>query len=471
MIKLRKYFRYLLSLFIMLAMMLVMFPCQAFAVTVVPSVTTSAATWVTSSGATLNGGISSNGNGSITDFGFYWGTGPSPSNKISVGVGMVSTFIWDVSVTPGTTYYFKAYATNQAGTGYGSVMSFSVPGSPPPIVVVAPSVTTSAATWVTSSGATLNGGISSSGNGSITDFGFYWGTGSSPSNKISVGVGMVSTFIWDVSVTPGTTYYFKAYATNQAGTGYGSVMSFSVPGSPPPIVVVAPSVTTSAATWVTSSGATLNGGISSSGNGSITDFGFYWGTGSSPSNKISVGVGMVSTFIWDVSLTPGVNTYYFKAYATNQAGTSYGSVMSFNVPGTQPTVVGPSVTTNAATQVTATQATLNGSITSAGGGSISDYGFYWGTSSSPSTQVSVGSGTTSSFSWNASVTPGTTYYFEAYATNQAGTGYGSVMSFTVPATQPTVGAPTVTTSAADDITGTSATLCGSITSNGNGEHH
>ena len=388
-----------------------------------PTVTTNAASQITTTQATINGSITSDGGGGVTDCGFYWGASSNPTTHISFGCGgtnPIHSFYSYIPVTPGATYYFQFYATNSAGTGYGSVMSFTTPAIQPTVVV--PTVTTSAATGVTSSAATLNGGISSSGNGSITDYGFYWGTSSSPSTQVSVGSGTTSSFSGSVSVAPGTTYYFEAYATNQAGTGYGSVMSFTTPAIQPTVVV--PTVTTSAATGVTSSAATLNGGISASGGGSITDYGFYWGTSPSPSTQVSVGSGTTGSFSGSVSVTPGT-TYYFEAYATNSAGTGYGSNMSFTVPAIQPTVVVPTVTTSAATQVTCTTATLNGGISASGDGSITDYGFYWGTSSSPSTQVSVGSGTTGSFSWSVSVTPGTTYYFEAYATNRREPGTGA----------------------------------------------
>src|SRR5690606_15708368 len=52
-------------------------------------------------------------------------------------------------------------------------------------------------------------------------------------------------------LTPGTTYYYCAIANNAAGNGYGAVMSFTTTASP--------SVTTLAATGVTSTTATLEG--------------------------------------------------------------------------------------------------------------------------------------------------------------------------------------------------------------------
>ena len=52
-------------------------------------------------------------------------------------------------------------------------------------------------------------------------------------------------------LTTGTTYYFCAIASNSIGTGFGTLLSFTTTG--------APIVTTNAASAVTSTGATLNG--------------------------------------------------------------------------------------------------------------------------------------------------------------------------------------------------------------------
>ena len=92
----------------------------------------------------------------------------------------------------------------------------------------------------------------------------------------------------------------------------------------------------------------------------------------------------------------------------------------------------PTVVTSDATEVGTGEAVLNGSVTDNGGGEISEYGFYWGTTDNPTTILKVG---TTDISGSFSTTLGdldeeTTYYYKAYAVNSKGTGYGEVNSFT-----------------------------------------
>lgn len=97
-----------------------------------------------------------------------------------------------------------------------------------------PSVSASAATSLTNTTATINGNISSNGNDAIKDYGFYWGTSSTPGTKVSKGTsdktGAISHNL--TGLTAGTTYYYQAYATNGQGeTKSTPVQSFVVPYS------------------------------------------------------------------------------------------------------------------------------------------------------------------------------------------------------------------------------------------------
>ena len=79
--------------------------------------------------ATIAGNISSNGNDNITDYGFYWGTSATPGTKVQKGN---SNYTGDIShdltsLTPGTTYYYRAYAANGQGETLGTVYSFKSP--------------------------------------------------------------------------------------------------------------------------------------------------------------------------------------------------------------------------------------------------------------------------------------------------------------------------------------------------------
>jgi hypothetical protein len=96
----------------------------------------------------------------------------------------------------------------------------------------APSVTTSAASSVTSSGAILNGSITATNGSDATQHGFAYSTNSTLSTGVSTttlgsktGTGAFSEGI--SSLTSSVTYYVRAYATNSTGTGYGSIQSFT----------------------------------------------------------------------------------------------------------------------------------------------------------------------------------------------------------------------------------------------------
>jgi len=103
--------------------------------------------------------------------------------------------------------------------------------SKPTSGTVAPTVTTSTASSITQTTATLNGSISATGGEDATQHGFAYGTDSLLSSVIAtttegvkVGTGSFTSAI--ASLTAGTTYYLRSYATNSGGTGYGSIESF-----------------------------------------------------------------------------------------------------------------------------------------------------------------------------------------------------------------------------------------------------
>jgi len=91
-----------------------------------PSVTTNAATSISGGAMTLNGNVTFDGDATITERGFYFGTNSSsPINNAKYTVGG-TTGAYSLSRTglnPSTTYYFWAFATNAVGTTYGTRIS------------------------------------------------------------------------------------------------------------------------------------------------------------------------------------------------------------------------------------------------------------------------------------------------------------------------------------------------------------
>jgi hypothetical protein len=97
-----------------------------------PVVTTTAISSITFSGATGGGNVTDNGGATNTTRGVVWSTSPNPtvalSTKTADGTG-AGTFTSTIgSLSSATVYYVRAYATNAAGTSYGSELTFSTLG-------------------------------------------------------------------------------------------------------------------------------------------------------------------------------------------------------------------------------------------------------------------------------------------------------------------------------------------------------
>jgi|GEM_PF-2738431 len=432
--------------------------------TTAPTVTTGSASSITASTATIAGNITNNGGADATQRGFAYGTASNLATVIATttdgsftGTGAISTSTTGLS--PNTTYYFRAYATNSAGTGYGSIQNFKT-------ATTTPTVTTGSASSITASTATIAGAITATGGENATQHGIAYGTSANLSTVIATstkgafsGTGSFSDDI--TSLSPGTTYYVRAYAANSEGTSYGSIQSFTSS-------TTVPTLSTNAATNVATSSATLNGNITNTGGetGAGTSHGFAYGTSTTltGANVSTTTLGTYSAsgaFSGAISGLTASTTYYFRPYAVNSAGTSTGAIMSFT------TATTPSVTTSAASGVTQTAATLNGEITALGGENAIRRGFAWGTNSAlnggdTATTTSNGSFSTGTFTHDlSSLTPNATYYARAYAVNSYGTSTGSIVSFTM-----LDNTPAVTSDAASSVTRNAAQLNGTITSTG-----
>ena len=95
----------------------------------VPSVVTGQVSNVTTTTADCTGTVTSSGEGSVMDYGLCFSTSNVPTiengNHISLGsgIGTFSGTMRDLSTN--TTYYVRAYATNELGTAYGVTKQFT----------------------------------------------------------------------------------------------------------------------------------------------------------------------------------------------------------------------------------------------------------------------------------------------------------------------------------------------------------
>lgn len=192
-----------------------------------PIVETLSATDITISTATLHGNITNNGGSSCVSRGFYYGTSEDNlSQIITVDTGDGEYYADITGLNIATTYYYCAFATNSAGTSVGDVLSFTTPEEAIPTVV------TDEATNIMTTRATLSGNVIYDGGETVSIRGFLYGTSiNGITEEIQSGNGIGNYTAVITNLTPNTTYYFKAYATNILGTSYGDVMSFTTDGT------------------------------------------------------------------------------------------------------------------------------------------------------------------------------------------------------------------------------------------------
>ncbi len=189
-----------------------------------PTVTTLAASAIASTTATLNGSV--NPNGAATTSHFEWGTTTSYGNSTATISNGSGTTAVNVSanlsgLTPGTTYHYRVSALNSAGTSNGSDLTFSFGTA---------TLTTTAVSSITISGAVSGGNITADGGAAIIARGVCWSTSLNPTiadTHTSDGTG-TGVFTSSMSgLTGSTNYHVRAYATNSSGTYYGGDVLFT----------------------------------------------------------------------------------------------------------------------------------------------------------------------------------------------------------------------------------------------------
>ena len=404
---------------------------------VASGVTTNRVSNIAMNAATVAGNVANDEGAPISKRGIvysYSTTSPTLENAQSInlgsGIGAFSGTITNLNVN--TTYYVRAYATNAAGTSYGSVESFKtlLPSLPS-------SLTTYSASSISKNSAYLSGFVSNSGGGTIQSKGIVYSANTSAptvSNGTIIyggsGTGSIGNTVYNLSSN--TTYYARTFATNEAGTGYGPVVSFRTLG-----IELPSGITLNGASYITSNSAYVSGYVSNSGSGTITSKGVVYSThNSSPTiyndKSVSFGSGSGSMGGSLTNLTSNT-TYYVRPYATNEAGTAYGQVIYFKTTSSNSTPT--DVSTYSASFNSYNTVTFNGYVGGSGNSTISEKGFVYSTYySTPTLGNSSKTFTTSSsvgsFSRSVSgLSRNTYYYVRAYATNAYGTTYGSTISF------------------------------------------
>lgn len=313
------------------------------------SITTNNASNITQTHSTLNGTFSI-GDATISAQGFeYKKTTDTNYQTINVsGSGNVEQTI--TNLIPGTQYTYRAFC-NAVGcsTIYGTSKTFTT---------LAVSVTTNNPTSVTQSQATMNGTLSM-GDATITSQGFEYMPYYGGTNWIQVTTPFNDNISYTLSdLLPNTYYVYRVFATvNECGTIYGQTRSFST---------LSISATTNNATNITQTHALLNGSFTI-GDANMSAQGFEYKKSADNAYQIVnvSGEGDITETI--TGLTPSTQ-YVYRAFCTaDGCETVYGTTKYFTTQNVY-------VTTNPATDLTESSATLNGTM-NMGDATVTSKGF------------------------------------------------------------------------------------------------
>ena len=303
------------------------------------SVTTGASSAVTSNSATL-AGTATTTCAAITAYGIEYSTtnnfpNGSGTQVPSTNINGSGNYTSDVTgLTAATTYYYKAYATNAQGTTYGTQQSLTTISTTP--VLTATSLagfgnvclnTVAGPNSFTINGANLT--AADINVGPLSGFSFSTTSGGTYTNTLTL-------------TQPGGTYTqqvfvqfnpvaVQSYNGNIAVTGGGATsVNVAATGAG---VNTAASVTSGAASAITQTTATVAGSIPATGCSAVTAYGIEYST----TNNFPTGTGTqaASTNLSGINFSSALNglsastVYYYRAYATNAGGTTYGSQLSF----------------------------------------------------------------------------------------------------------------------------------------------
>ncbi|MGW8314367.1 MAG: fibrobacter succinogenes major paralogous domain-containing protein [Bacteroidales bacterium] len=203
--------------------------CQPSGPDAVTEVETVGVLEVGSSTCTVEGEILSIGESGVSSYGFVWSdqleSSPENWGKIDLGEAYAEgIFQYSIrKLTAETTYYVRAYAMGNGTVTYGTLISFTTSE------VDVPQLITFGIYDYTSTGGFSGGNITNDGGGTIMTSGICWATRRFPDLEDShtdEGGGHDSFESYLNNLTPYTVYYVRAYAINEAGTGYGQEVAF-----------------------------------------------------------------------------------------------------------------------------------------------------------------------------------------------------------------------------------------------------
>lgn len=396
-----------------------------------PTVITGQASNVTYNSATLWGTVNAHGLSTTAWFQYRIVNGPSRSTfstQTVIGTSDTEISMRIIALLPGATYYYRLVARNDAGTAYGTEMSFTTTdmhtATTTEITPPSGSISINSGAYCTNSlTVTLN--LSATDNTGVT--GYYLSPGPTPPSQYDPGwTSIVPTINYkeDVSYTlsngDGSNAVYVWYKDASGNISGAASASIIVDITPPIITITNP---TSDQTYTTATGTITISGSASDDINEITSV--VWSNNRERSETERKTVGWT---ISNIDLLKGDNVITVKA--TDSVGnTGMATITITYAEVNNP----PAVITGPATSITIDLATLTGTVNAMGLPTTA--WFQYGTSSehySGTSSIQNIENVLNEIPISDRVNglqAGTTYYYRLAAQNSAGTSYGSEMTF------------------------------------------
>lgn len=176
--------------------------------------------------------IIDSGNGTVNDYGFCY----SKHQNSSINDSHISLYDQDNGLEASiedlsqlTTYYIRAYATNEAGVGYSDEISVTT------LELLYPVISQVTIDEIEYNSAHAKATVTLMGDDSLSETGFVFSdTNKEPTiNDVKLVCNGTSNIDGNLSdLTHSTTYYVRAYAINSKGIGYSEATSFKTQNDP-----------------------------------------------------------------------------------------------------------------------------------------------------------------------------------------------------------------------------------------------
>jgi hypothetical protein len=391
---------------------------------------------------------------------FEWGTSAGFGNKAGEQIlhtpGPFSIKI--AGLSPNIRYYFRsgAFPTVAGTVVYSTTGSLTTPGAGDL------AVSTWAVTNITYTAAAITGYLESMGAFTSANVWFEWGT-TAAYGQVTPMQTLNQTGIYTYilkGLAAGTTYHFRAKAIPASG---GWVTTQSPDNQFTTKFLPGVAVSTEPAGGVTANSAVLSGFLTSFGSSGPVSALFEYGTDTTFGSKTAQQtLNTTGNFRFAVTGLSPATTYYFRATAFSNSDSAYGQYSTFHTASS----AALSISTDVATKVGPSSATLYAYINSLGSAPAIKVWFNFGQSPeygiNTPVQTFTSAGTVSA--QVSGLTAETTYYFQAVAQAPDGNKvYGSQATFSTISMPKTA----VTTYPATNVTNLSATLNGNLDNLGN----